>query len=151
MTMSSRQSQSQRISQSIYCDMHLGGKATSTTPQGLGCLTATFFVHQRHKGVHVQWCYRSCRSPYPGHRQNVGAFVPTPLSHTSERSVYIWCSTGHIRLVTTAIVHRCGLSIELLPQNADIRLRPYRYKHAVPFSENPEFLSNTGPEGSLLT
>jgi hypothetical protein len=139
MTMSSSQSQSQRISQTIHGDMHFGGETTTTTPQRLSGLPATFFGLQQHMDAHERWCCRSCYSPYRGHRRSAAAYVPLHLDHTSEDSVCRLCSISRIRRVTTAIGRHSGLSKGLLPRNDDIQPRFCRHRRMVRFSGNPGF------------
>ena len=139
MPMSSCQTQTQRVSQPVHGDMHLGGKATLATSQRLSRLSATFFGRRQHKDEPAQLCCRSSRFPCRDHPQSGATSVPTHPAHTSGRSVCTRYSTCHMRRVTGATAHHCGSSREQLRQSDDKQFHSDRCKHAVRLPKNPLF------------
>ena len=147
MLLASRQTQTQGVSQPVYGDMHLGAEATSTAPQRLRRLPATFIGRRQHRDEPAQSYYRSSRFPGRDHPQNAATSVPTPSLrcpgkhpvYTNGRSVCKQCSIGYIRRATAATAPHYGSSRAPLQQIGDNLLHSYRDKHAVRSSESPGF------------
>ena len=135
-----RQLQTQRITQTIDCDMNLGREAASRAAQGLCRLVTVFFQHRLHRDEHARWSSQLSHVPYRDHQRNGRAFSPKYLGHTSEQSVCKPCSISHILLVIAAIGHHFDLSKGRLRQNGGIHLHFYRCKHSGLLLESPESL-----------
>jgi hypothetical protein len=116
------QAQAQGIAQAINADMDFGAEATTTTPQRLVGLSASFafFEHLRHKDALAPLCYPATRFPCRTAERNAASSRPILLAHTIWRSVCKLRSSRRILAATSAIVRRFVLSIAPLLQSGGI-------------------------------
>jgi len=119
MHLSCRQTQPQRIAQSIDYDMDFGAEPAPTTSQCLCCLSAAFFEHPLRMDALARWYYPASHFPYLAYWQRRLASVPTPLPHTTVQNVYTHYSTHRTRSATSATVRHSGLSTARPQQTAD--------------------------------